>query len=97
MKTKLLLIGPTLLCLVMLFGCSTTPLLPPKPEPILLKASPEHLTPTPIPNVEYQKNGTMADSLAKLLEAIGSCNADKESIRLEQDRLSRELESQTEN
>ncbi|HFV9290980.1 TPA: Rz1-like lysis system protein LysC [Serratia fonticola] len=89
MKMKLCAAGISLLCLMMLSGCTTAPDLPP---PTIIYAGCPRVSSCPIPESQPITNGALSEDVRQLERALVSCAQQVETVK----RCQEELDAQAE-
>ncbi|WP_261444689.1 Rz1-like lysis system protein LysC [Serratia fonticola] len=89
MKMKLCAAGISLLCLMMLSGCTTAPDLPP---PTIIYAGCPRVSSCPIPESQPITNGALSEDVRQLERALVSCAQQVETVKHCQEELDAQAE-----
>ena len=84
MKTKFYAIGSTLLCLLMLQGCTSAPA---SPAPQIIYIGCPTVNPCQIPASDPKNNGDLSADIRRLEHALIACALQVETIKDCQDKL----------
>ncbi|WP_419236069.1 Rz1-like lysis system protein LysC [Serratia fonticola] len=89
MKMKLCAAGISLLCLMMLSGCTTAPDLPPL---TIIYAGCPRVSSCPIPESQPITNGALSEDVRQLERALVSCAQQVETVKHCQEELDAQAE-----